>query len=61
MNAKEFFALVVAMRNAQRRADRNRGDRMAMTYARDYERKVDEEIKRVQLITKENLNPRLEF
>lgn len=61
MNAKEFFDLVAAMRAAQRRADRNRSDRMAITYARDYERKVDEEIKRVQLITKENMNPRLEF
>nr|WP_304651445.1 hypothetical protein [Bacteroides acidifaciens] len=49
------------MRAAQRRVERNRSDRMAITYARDYERKVDEEIKRVQLITKETMNPRLDF
>ena len=61
MKAKEFFDLVTAMRAAQRRVERNRSDRMAITYARDYERKVDEEIKRVQLITKETMNPRLDF
>lgn len=62
MNAREFFDLVVTMRKHQRAYARSDGrDRNALHYARDAERRIDEEIKRVQLIEKERIQPRLDL
>lgn len=48
------------MRAAQRKYFRDK-DNTSLRYARDLERKVDTEIKRVEMITKEKLSPRLDL
>ena len=60
MDARQFFDLVVQMRAAQRQYAKT-GDNTALRYSRDLERKVDAEIKRVEMITKEKQSPRLEL
>lgn len=60
MDARHFFELVVQMRAAQRKYFRDK-DNTSLRYARDLERKVDTEIKRVEMITKEKLSPRLDL
>ena len=60
MDAKQFFDLVVQMRIAQRQYLKT-NDNTALRYSRDLERKVDAEIKRVELITKEKQSPRLDL
>lgn len=60
MDARQFFELVVQMRVAQRKYARD-NDNTSLRYARDLERKVDTEIKRVEMITKEKLSPRLDL
>lgn len=62
MKPKEFFDLVVEMRRHQIEYARSNGrDRREQTYARDLERKVDTEIKRVKDIEAERMKPRLDF
>lgn len=62
MNAKQFFDLVVIMRREQRAYSRSNGrDRKALQNAKDCERRVDEEIKRVQMLAREEQFPRLEL
>lgn len=60
MDAKQFFDLVVQTRAAQRQYAKT-GDNTALRYSRDLERKVDAEIKRVEMITKEKQSPRLDL
>lgn len=52
MTAKEFFYLVASMRDAQRRYFQTR-DQVVLRAARKMENLVDEEIRRVDEITRE--------
>lgn len=62
MDSRQFFDAVVEMRKYQKKYFRSGNrDRSALQYAKDYERKIDEEIKRVQLLLHEERNPRLNF
>ena len=62
MNAKEFFDAVVEMRKYQRQFERSDGrDSKARQFARTYETMIDNEIKRVEIVTREKLNPRLDL
>lgn len=62
MTHREFYDIVVKMRKQQRAYSRSNGnDKSALQYAKHYERIIDEEIKRVELITKEKLSPRLDI
>lgn len=62
MTAKEFFDTVVKMRQYQREYFRSKGyDKAALSYAKEYERKIDTEIKRVEMIERERRQPRLNF
>ncbi|MBD5379567.1 MAG: hypothetical protein HDR74_06735 [Bacteroides sp.] len=62
MKAKEFYNTVVEMRKFQRQYARSNGrDSKARQYARQYEQIIDHEIKRVELVTKEQLAPRLDI
>ena len=62
MTPKEFYDNVVKMRQWQQRYFRSkRHDKEALSNAKDYERIVDTEIKRVELITREKLQPRIDF
>lgn len=62
MTPKEFFDSVVKMRHFQQRFFRSKGqDKEALCYAKDYERIIDNEIKRVELIERERLQPRINF
>ena len=49
MNARQFFDLVAMMRDAQNKYFRTRS-KTALDEARNLERRVDDEIKRVQAI-----------
>lgn len=60
MTPKEFFDTVVKMRNAQREYFKsNKHNRTALSDSKHYERIIDAEIKRVELLTHEQRNPRL--
>ncbi|TFU93941.1 hypothetical protein E4T81_04940 [Barnesiella sp. WM24] len=62
MNARQFFDLVVVMRDLQREYSRTGcRDRKTLLLAKDAERKVDEEIKRVRIIENERRAPRLDI
>lgn len=62
MDKKQFYDTVVKMRMAQRDVARSNGrDKDALQRARDYERIIDQEIKRVQIVTRETISPRLNF
>lgn len=62
MNARQFFDLVVLMRKLQREYSRSGcRDQKALQLAKDVERRVDEEIKRVELIERERISPRLDM
>ena len=62
MDSRQFFDAVVEMRKYQKQYFRScNRDRSALQSAKDYERKIDEEIKRVQLLLHEERNPRLNF
>lgn len=62
MGPKEFFINVEKMREHQRAYSRSKGkDRIALQSAKHYEQMIDTEIKRVNLIIKEELSPRLDF
>lgn len=62
MNAKEFYDTVVKMRYYQRTYFRSKGqDKEALRYAKNYEQIIDSEIKRVEIIQREKLQPRLNF
>lgn len=62
MDAKQFFDLVVLMRKHQREYFRSKGqDKKALQYAKEVEQMVDMEIKRVELIQKERMSPRLDL
>lgn len=62
MTAKEFYDTVVKMRHFQRAYFRSKGqDKEALRYAKNYEQIIDTEIKRVDLIQREKLQPRLNF
>lgn len=58
MSPKQFFDLVMQMRQKQRDYFRSKNAN-DLRYARDLERRVDEEIKRVQLVLREKQQPRL--
>ena len=57
MNAKEFFMLVVDMRLAQKEFFKTRHPR-SLSLSKQLEKRVDDEIERVQKLKKE---PELEF
>lgn len=62
MTPKEFYDTVVNMRKWQREYARsNNKDRIALQSARHYEQIIDVEIKRVELLIKEQRSPRLDF
>lgn len=62
MNHREFYDSVVKMREYQRAFFRSKGqDKEALRYAKDYERIIDTEIKRVEMTLRERQNPRLNF
>lgn len=62
MTARQFFDLVVIMRKLQREYFRSGGrDQKTLLLAKDVERKVDEEIKRVEMIENERRSPRLDI
>lgn len=62
MTPKDFYDAVVKMRHYQQRFLRSQGlDKEARRIARNYERLIDTEIKRVGLIEREKLNPRINF
>lgn len=62
MNPKEFYDTVVKMRHYQRVYFRSKGqDKEALRYAKNYEQIIDTEIKRVDLIQREKLQPRINF
>lgn len=62
MTSREFYTLVVEMRKAQRARARARvDDRRLNMFAADLERKVDEEIARVDLVLRQRQNPALEL
>lgn len=62
MNAKEFYDTVVKMRHYQQIYFRSKGqDKEALRYAKNYEKIIDTEIKRVEIIEREKLQPRLNF
>lgn len=62
MTPKEFYDAVVKMRHYQQRFISTKGqDKEAQRFARDYERIIDTEIKRVGLIEREKLQPRINF
>lgn len=60
MTPEIFFHTVAAMRKAQRDYKKKQ-DPESLRLANDYERMVDIEIKRVQMILKERQNPRLDI
>lgn len=62
MSPKEFFLTVEKMREHQRAYFRSKGkDRIALQSAKHYEQMIDTEIKRVNVLLKEELSPRLDF
>lgn len=62
MTPKEFYDNVVNMRKFQREYFRSNGrDRVALQSAKHYEQMIDVEIKRVELMIKEQRSPRLDF
>ncbi len=62
MNAKEFYDTVVKMRHYQRTYFRSKGQsKEALRYAKNYEQIIDTEIKRVEIIQRKKLQPRLNF
>ncbi len=62
MTPKEFYDTVVKMRRYQRAFFRSKGqDREALRDAKSYEQIIDREIKRVDALHRENLQPRLKF
>lgn len=62
MTPKEFYDTVVNMRKYQREYSRSNGrDRTALKFAKHYEQIIDVEIKRIEFLTKEQHNPRLDF
>lgn len=62
MSPKEFFDTVVQMREYQRAVKRTKGiDRRMISFANDFEKRIDMEIARVKLIEKENMSPTLKL
>lgn len=62
MTPKEFYDTVVKMREHQRAYFRSNGrDRIALQNSKHYEQIIDAEIKRVDLMLKEQRSPRLNF
>lgn len=62
MTPKEFFDAVVEMRKHQRAYFRSHGiDKQALRFSKDAEAKVDKEIARVQLLIKEQQQPKLDL
>lgn len=62
MNSKEFYDAVVNMRKFQRDYFRSKGrDQIALQSAKHYEQIIDAEIKRVELLIKEQRNPRMDL
>ena len=60
MTPREFFDNVSKMRQWQQRYFRSKGkDKVALCCAKDYERIIDTEIKRVEQITQEKIQPRI--
>lgn len=62
MNPKQFFDLVVKMRQLQQTVKRTRGlDRKVADEAASAERAIDQEIARVRLLERERLQPKLDI
>lgn len=62
MTPKDFYDNVVRMRQYQQRYFRSKGqDKEALRYAKDYERIIDTEIKRVDQLEREKREPRINF
>ena len=61
MNAQDFYNTVVQLRVWQRKLKTYPQDREAASTAKYYERKIDEEIKRVELVTREHRQLRLDL
>ncbi len=62
MTPKDFYDNVVKMRKAQRDyLQSNRRNRTALSDSRHYEKIIDTEIKRVELLTHEQRYPRLKL
>lgn len=60
MTPEQFFNLVAQMRRAQRNYAKT-GSTTDQRYARDFERRVDVEISRVQIVLREKQQPKLEI
>ncbi len=60
MTPEQFFNLVAQMRRAQRNYAKT-GSNTDQRYARDFERRVDAEISRVQIVLREKQQPKLEI
>ena len=60
MTPEQFFELVAQMRRAQRNYAKT-GSTTDQRYARDFERRVDTEISRVQIVLREKQQPKLEI
>lgn len=58
MTPEQFFNLVAQMRRAQRNYAKT-GSTTDQRYARDFERRVDAEISRVQIVLREKQQPKL--
>lgn len=62
MNHKQFFDLVVKMRQLQQTVKRTRGfDRKVADEAASAERAIDQEIARVRLLERERLQTKLDL
>lgn len=62
MTAREFYDAVVEMRRLQRIYDKTGGrDKYALRCKKDAEDRIDKEIARVELLTRERMQPRLNF
>lgn len=58
MTSEQFFHLVVEMRKSQRDYFKTKSQE-SLRHSRDLERRVDTEIKRVEMVLKERMNPTL--
>lgn len=60
MNAKQFFETVEKMREAQKNYFRTRSQ-LYLKESKQYEKEIDNEIKRVNATLEERNNPRINF
>lgn len=60
MDARTFYNTVVLMRRYQREYFRTKSS-SALQYSKNYEKIIDEEIKRVEKLQQEKQNPKLQL